>query len=96
MAGTRIAVERVVELLAEDWSTEDILDQYSALSREDIQACSALRARATPVWARLSANHGIDVVMRLLVDQNVQKHRRGNIPSSRSLPEKRDGPLLYT
>lgn len=39
VAGTRIAVELVVELLAEDWSTEDILDQYPALSREDIQAC---------------------------------------------------------
>lgn len=39
VAGTRIPVELVIELLAQDWSTEEILDQYPALSREDIQAC---------------------------------------------------------
>lgn len=39
VAGTRISVELVVELLAQDWSHEDILEQYPALSREDIQAC---------------------------------------------------------
>lgn len=39
VVGTRIPVELVVELLAENWSTEEILDQYPALSHEDIQAC---------------------------------------------------------
>lgn len=39
VAGTRISVELVVELLAENWSIEEILEQYPALSREDIQAC---------------------------------------------------------
>jgi len=39
VAGTRIPVELIVELLAEDWSTEEILDQYPALSQEDIRAC---------------------------------------------------------
>lgn len=39
VAGTRIPVELIVELLAQDWSTEEILEQYPALSREDIQAC---------------------------------------------------------
>jgi len=39
VAGTRISVELVVELLAQDWSREDIREQYPALSREDIQAC---------------------------------------------------------
>lgn len=39
VAGTRIPVGLVVELLAEDWSTEEILDQYPALSPEDIRAC---------------------------------------------------------
>ena len=39
VAGTRIAVELVVELWAEDWSTDEILEQYPALSRDDIQAC---------------------------------------------------------
>ena len=39
VTGTRIPVELVVELLAQDWSTDEILEQYPALSREDIQAC---------------------------------------------------------
>ena len=39
VAGTRIPVDLVVELLAEDGSTEEILDQYPALTREDIRAC---------------------------------------------------------
>ena len=39
VTGTRIPVELVVELLAQDWAMEEILEQYPALSREDIQAC---------------------------------------------------------
>lgn len=39
VAGTQIPVELVVELLARDWSTDEILEQYPALSREDVQAC---------------------------------------------------------
>ena len=39
VASTRIPVELVVELLAQDWSREEILEQYPALSRPDIQAC---------------------------------------------------------
>lgn len=39
VTGTRIPVELVVELLAQDWSMDEILDQYPALSREDIRAC---------------------------------------------------------
>lgn len=38
VTGTRIPVELVVELPAQDWSTEEILDQYPALTRED-KAC---------------------------------------------------------
>jgi uncharacterized protein (DUF433 family) len=37
--GTRIPVGLVVELLAQEWTTEEIVGQYPALSREDIQAC---------------------------------------------------------
>ena len=37
--GKRVPVDLVVELLAQDWSTDEILAQYPALSREDIQAC---------------------------------------------------------
>jgi uncharacterized protein (DUF433 family) len=37
--GTRIAVEFVVELLANGWTTEQILHEYDHLTPEDIQAC---------------------------------------------------------
>ena len=37
--GTRIAVEFVVELLAKDWSEEQIIDNYPGLSHEDVRAC---------------------------------------------------------
>ncbi len=36
--GTRIAVEFLVELLAERWTREQILKNYSQLTEEDIQA----------------------------------------------------------
>jgi uncharacterized protein (DUF433 family) len=36
--GTRLAVEFLVELLAERWSHEQILQNYPQLAEEDIQA----------------------------------------------------------
>ncbi|MDP2660408.1 MAG: DUF433 domain-containing protein [Dehalococcoidia bacterium] len=37
--GTRLAVEFIIDLLAQGWSQEEILRNYPHLSREDIQAC---------------------------------------------------------
>ena len=37
--GTRIAVELVIERLADGWDEDTILEQYPSLSREDIRAC---------------------------------------------------------
>lgn len=37
--GTRIAVELVVELMANGWTQEQILDSYPKLTAEDIRAC---------------------------------------------------------
>lgn len=37
--GTRIAVEFVVELLANGWTTEQILHEYDHLTAEDVRAC---------------------------------------------------------
>jgi uncharacterized protein (DUF433 family) len=39
--GTRIAVELVVDLLAQGWTREQILDNYPKLTAEDIRACLA-------------------------------------------------------
>jgi uncharacterized protein (DUF433 family) len=39
--GTRLAVEFVIELLAQGWSEEQILYNYPQLAREDILACLA-------------------------------------------------------
>jgi len=37
--GTRLAVEFIVELLANGWSEQQILDSYPGLVHEDISAC---------------------------------------------------------
>ena len=39
--GTRIAVELVVELMANGWTQEQILENYPNLTAEDIRACLA-------------------------------------------------------
>jgi uncharacterized protein (DUF433 family) len=46
--GTRIAVYMILEMLAGDYSTNDILKEYPHLSREDVKACleyAAITAR---------------------------------------------------
>lgn len=37
--GTRLAVEFIVELLADGWTEEAILEEYEGLTSEDIRAC---------------------------------------------------------
>jgi uncharacterized protein (DUF433 family) len=37
--GTRLAVEFIVELLANGWSEEQIIDNYPGVTHEDIAAC---------------------------------------------------------
>jgi uncharacterized protein (DUF433 family) len=39
--GTRLAVEFIIDLLAEGWSESEILRNYPGVTREDIQACLA-------------------------------------------------------
>lgn len=37
--GTRLAVEFIIDLLAQGWSEADILRNYPGLTPQDIQAC---------------------------------------------------------
>jgi uncharacterized protein (DUF433 family) len=37
--GTRLAVELIIDLLAQGWSSDEILRNYPGISIEDIQAC---------------------------------------------------------
>ena len=37
--GTRLAVEFIIDLLAQGWSAEQILDNYPGLTIEDVLAC---------------------------------------------------------
>ena len=39
--GTRLAVEFLIELMAQDWTEETILRNYPGLSHEDLRACLA-------------------------------------------------------
>ena len=51
--GTRLAVEFIVDLLAQDWTEADILENYPGITHEDIKACLAYasaRLRAEKVY----------------------------------------------
>jgi uncharacterized protein (DUF433 family) len=37
--GARLAVEFIIDILAQGWTEADILCNYPGLTREDIQAC---------------------------------------------------------
>lgn len=37
--GTRLSVEHLVGLLAQGWTTEEVLDAYPGLTREQLLAC---------------------------------------------------------
>jgi uncharacterized protein (DUF433 family) len=37
--GTRLAVEFILELLAQGWTEQQLLDCYPGLAREDVAAC---------------------------------------------------------
>lgn len=39
--GTRLAVEFIIDLLAQGWQESEILKNYPGLTRQDIQACLA-------------------------------------------------------
>ena len=39
--GTRLAVDFILDLLAQGWSHEEILRNYPGLTLEDVQACLA-------------------------------------------------------
>ena len=39
--GTRLAVEFIVDLLAQGWTAADILQNYPGITQEDILACLA-------------------------------------------------------
>ena len=39
--GTHLAVEFIIDLLAQGWTEEEILRNYPRISREDVHACLA-------------------------------------------------------
>lgn len=39
--GTRLAVEFVIDLLAQGWTEREVLENYSGLTQEDLRACLA-------------------------------------------------------
>ncbi len=44
--GTRLSVEFILDLLASDVSEEEILEEYSHLTKDDIHACLRYAARS--------------------------------------------------
>jgi uncharacterized protein (DUF433 family) len=46
--GTRLAVELIIDLMAEGWSEAEILRNYPGLTREDLQACLGYASSLLP------------------------------------------------
>ncbi len=44
--GTRLAVEFIIDLMAQGWSESEILRNYPGLTHEDIQACLSYASNA--------------------------------------------------
>jgi uncharacterized protein (DUF433 family) len=44
--GTRLAVEFIIDLMAQGWMERDILSNYPGLQHEDIQACLSYASQA--------------------------------------------------
>ena len=44
--GTRLAVEFIVDLLAQGWSETEILENYPGITLDDIRACLAYASAA--------------------------------------------------
>ena len=44
--GTRLAVEFIIDRLAQGWSEPDLLRNYPGLTHEDIQACLSYASHA--------------------------------------------------
>ena len=44
--GTRLAVEFIIDLLAQGWPDAEILRNYPGLTQEDVQACLAYASAA--------------------------------------------------
>jgi len=44
--GTRLAVEFVIDLLAQGWTEQEVLRNYPGISEVDIQACLAYASAA--------------------------------------------------
>ena len=37
--GTRLSVEFIIQMLADNWSIDEVLSQYPGLTRDDVLAC---------------------------------------------------------
>ena len=51
--GTRLAVEFIIDLLAQGWSNDEIIYNYPGIGLEDIQACLSY----TPFFDLLTMNY---------------------------------------
>lgn len=59
IAGTRIAVEIVLQLLASGWTMEQVLQDYPNLKREDVLACMEYASNLVSEWSAFSTSTGI-------------------------------------
>ena len=58
MRGTRLAVEFIIDLLAQGWTEAELLRNYPGLTHEDVQAClnyASATVQAEKVYSLVAA-----------------------------------------
>jgi uncharacterized protein (DUF433 family) len=71
--GTRLSVEFILDLLADGWTIERILDDYPQLQHEDIMAILKYAAEM------VKEEKVYPLSVKFLADENISGHSRGNI-----------------
>lgn len=85
VAGTRISVELVIDLLGRGRSVEQILAEYDHLTKDDIQACLAYAGetlRSERVYLTPSRRLSREMALRLLLDENMPGNVVRDLPSA--------------
>ena len=54
--GTRLPVEFIIGLMADEWAYQDIIDSYPGVEREDVFACLAYAREALVLQWRPTKN----------------------------------------
>jgi len=71
--GTRLAVEFIIDLLAQAWTEEEVLANYPGITHEDIQACIAYASTREYVHSQRGKYKGKGLLKALMAEKEREK-----------------------